>query len=209
MAAGQDVSLAAQGKVFTELLDHWGLAEPAVVAHDFGGCVALRTHLLHGVRYRALALVDAVALAPWGARPSSGSWATTPRCSSSCRPPCTGRWCGSTSARRASRGGSTRTSSTVWSSPGSVCWARRPSTVRSPRPTSGTPTRSRTGTTRSPCPHSCAGGDRTTPGSPWRRDENSPTVSPGARFEPLSGAGHLVQEDAPAALTAALIAFLG
>ncbi|MHC0430250.1 alpha/beta fold hydrolase [Streptomyces sp. O3] len=63
---GQDVSLAAQGRVFTELLDHWGLAEPAVVAHDFGGAVALRAHLLHGVRYRRLALVDPVALAPWG-----------------------------------------------------------------------------------------------------------------------------------------------
>lgn len=67
---GQDVSLAAQGRVFGELLDHWGLAgvgaEPAVVAHDFGGCVALRAHLLHGARYRRLALVDPVALPPFG-----------------------------------------------------------------------------------------------------------------------------------------------
>ncbi|MFK4107150.1 alpha/beta fold hydrolase [Streptomyces sp. NPDC002176] len=66
MADGQDVSLAAQGKVFTELLAHWGLDEPTVVAHDFGGAVALRAHLLHEARYRALALVDPVALAPWG-----------------------------------------------------------------------------------------------------------------------------------------------
>ncbi|MFI6521057.1 alpha/beta fold hydrolase [Spirillospora sp. NPDC050679] len=66
MSAGQDVSLAAQGRVFAELLEHWGLAEPLVAAHDFGGCVALRAHLLHGARYRRLALVDAVALAPWG-----------------------------------------------------------------------------------------------------------------------------------------------
>ena len=68
--AGQDVSLAAQGRVFGELLDHWGLtgagAEPAVVAHDFGGCVALRAHLLHGARYRRLTLVDPVALPPFG-----------------------------------------------------------------------------------------------------------------------------------------------
>ncbi|MEC4016263.1 alpha/beta fold hydrolase [Streptomyces sp. H27-D2] len=63
---GQDVSLAGQSQVFTELLAHWGLTEPFVVAHDFGGCVALRAHLLHDVRYRALALVDPVALAPWG-----------------------------------------------------------------------------------------------------------------------------------------------
>ncbi|MFJ4007525.1 alpha/beta fold hydrolase [Streptomyces sp. NPDC090023] len=66
MADGQDVSLAAQGNAFTELLAHWGLDEPTVVAHDFGGAVALRAHLLHGARYRALALVDPVALAPWG-----------------------------------------------------------------------------------------------------------------------------------------------
>ncbi|MFF7653601.1 alpha/beta fold hydrolase [Streptomyces sp. NPDC007983] len=69
-SAGQDVSLAAQGRVFGELLDHWGLtapgAEPVVVAHDFGGCVALRAHLLHGARYRRLALVDPVALPPFG-----------------------------------------------------------------------------------------------------------------------------------------------
>ncbi|MFE6740462.1 alpha/beta fold hydrolase [Streptomyces tubercidicus] len=68
--AGQDVSLGAQAGVFAELLAYWGLAteaaRPAVVAHDFGGCVALRAHLLHGVRYARLALVAPVALAPWG-----------------------------------------------------------------------------------------------------------------------------------------------
>lgn len=63
---GQDVSLDSQGKVFTELLAHWDVREPAVVAHDFGGAVALRAHLLHGAAYRRLALVDPVALAPWG-----------------------------------------------------------------------------------------------------------------------------------------------
>ncbi|MFR9798204.1 alpha/beta fold hydrolase [Streptomyces sp. MS06] len=66
MAEGQDVSLAAQGRVFAELMEHWRLPEPSVVAHDFGGCVALRAHLLHRVPYRRLALVDPVALAPWG-----------------------------------------------------------------------------------------------------------------------------------------------
>ncbi|MFJ9416381.1 alpha/beta fold hydrolase [Streptomyces sp. NPDC101227] len=63
---GQDVSLGAQARVFGELLAHWGLSRPAVVAHDFGGCVALRAHLLHGARYERLALVDPVALGPWG-----------------------------------------------------------------------------------------------------------------------------------------------
>ncbi len=67
MAEGQDVSLAAQGQLFTELLHHWQLPRPPhVVAHDFGGAVALRAHLLHGAEFRSLALVDVVALAPWG-----------------------------------------------------------------------------------------------------------------------------------------------
>ncbi|MEV0844092.1 alpha/beta fold hydrolase [Actinocatenispora sera] len=66
MAAGQDVSLGAQSRVFTELLEHWRLPAPAVVAHDFGGAVALRALLLHHARYRRLGLVDPVALAPWG-----------------------------------------------------------------------------------------------------------------------------------------------
>ncbi|PZT71252.1 alpha/beta hydrolase [Streptomyces sp. SW4] len=66
MSEGQDVSLAAQGRVFRALLDHWELERPSVVAHDFGGAVALRARLLHGAPYRRLALVDPVALAPWG-----------------------------------------------------------------------------------------------------------------------------------------------
>ena len=66
MDAGADVSLATQGRVLAALLDHWGLDAPDVVAHDYGGATALRAHLLHGARYRSLALVDVVALAPWG-----------------------------------------------------------------------------------------------------------------------------------------------
>ncbi|MFZ0088141.1 MAG: alpha/beta hydrolase [Solirubrobacteraceae bacterium] len=66
MEDGQDVSLATQGALLVDLLEHWQLAEPYVVAHDYGGAVALRAHLLHSARYRALALVDAVAVAPWG-----------------------------------------------------------------------------------------------------------------------------------------------
>jgi pimeloyl-ACP methyl ester carboxylesterase len=64
--AAQDVSLAAQGRLFAQLLDHWELDAPAVVAHDFGGAVSLRALLLERRRYRCLALVNVVALAPWG-----------------------------------------------------------------------------------------------------------------------------------------------
>lgn len=63
---GQDVSLAAQGRILSELLDHWGLDKPTVVGHDFGSAITLRTHLLEGRDFRAIALIDAVALSPWG-----------------------------------------------------------------------------------------------------------------------------------------------
>jgi pimeloyl-ACP methyl ester carboxylesterase len=63
---GQDVSLAAEASVFVELLRMWELTDPIVIAHDSGGAIALGAHLLDGMRYRKLALVDAVSLPPWG-----------------------------------------------------------------------------------------------------------------------------------------------
>lgn len=66
MRPNQDVSLAVQGRLFAALLSHWRLSKPDVVAHDFGGCTALRAHLLHGCEYGSLTLIDPVALAPWG-----------------------------------------------------------------------------------------------------------------------------------------------
>ncbi|QWF79758.1 alpha/beta fold hydrolase [Amycolatopsis sp. CA-230715] len=60
------VDLGTQGEVFAALLREWELAEPHVIAHDYGGAVSLRAHLLHGAKYASLALVDVVALRPWG-----------------------------------------------------------------------------------------------------------------------------------------------
>jgi pimeloyl-ACP methyl ester carboxylesterase len=60
------VSLDVQGELFAHLLGHWELARPHVVAHDYGGAVSLRAHLLHGADVSSLALVDVVALSPWG-----------------------------------------------------------------------------------------------------------------------------------------------
>lgn len=60
------VDLVTQGEAFAALLDHWGLAEPHVIAHDIGGAVALRARLRHGVHFASLCLVDVVALTPWG-----------------------------------------------------------------------------------------------------------------------------------------------
>lgn len=63
---GHRVSLDVQGELLADLLAHWDLPAPHLVAHDIGGAVALRAHLLHGARLASLALVDVVALAPWG-----------------------------------------------------------------------------------------------------------------------------------------------
>jgi pimeloyl-ACP methyl ester carboxylesterase len=66
MHEGQDVSLAVQNKVLTGLFGEWGLDRPDVLAHDFGGATALRAYYLDGLRYASLTIFDAVALAPWG-----------------------------------------------------------------------------------------------------------------------------------------------
>jgi len=60
------VSLDVQGELLADLVSHWELPSPHVVAHDYGGAVALRALLLHGCSFASLALVDVVALAPWG-----------------------------------------------------------------------------------------------------------------------------------------------
>jgi len=61
----QDVSIRAHAEVLAELIDQWGVVEPAVAGHDIGGAVVLRTHLLGEVAMSRLALIDAVALRPW------------------------------------------------------------------------------------------------------------------------------------------------
>ncbi len=43
-----DVSLGVQNQLLAQLLDHWNLQRPDVVAHDFGGATVLRAHLLDG-----------------------------------------------------------------------------------------------------------------------------------------------------------------
>lgn len=65
-SADQRTSLDIQGKVFAEMLDHWQLERPSVVAHDFGGATTLRAHLLHGCDFEKYVLMNVVALSPWG-----------------------------------------------------------------------------------------------------------------------------------------------
>ena len=66
MRAGQKVSLDVQGQILTDLLGHWRLENPYVVAHDFGGAITLRAHLLHGCDYRKWMMMNVVAIGPWG-----------------------------------------------------------------------------------------------------------------------------------------------
>jgi pimeloyl-ACP methyl ester carboxylesterase len=61
-----DVLHDAQNSLFAALVTHWGIGRPDIVAHDFGGSVALRAHLLDGVDYRSLILIDPVAISPQG-----------------------------------------------------------------------------------------------------------------------------------------------
>ena len=63
--AGQDVSIAAQTRLLTELIGMWGLEAPAVAGHDIGGAIVLRSHLLDEVPFSRIALIDAVVLRPW------------------------------------------------------------------------------------------------------------------------------------------------
>jgi pimeloyl-ACP methyl ester carboxylesterase len=62
---GLDVSIANQARVLAELVETWGLQEPCVAGHDIGGATVLRAHLLEGVPFGRIALVDAVVLRPW------------------------------------------------------------------------------------------------------------------------------------------------
>ncbi|MEP1144718.1 MAG: alpha/beta hydrolase [Henriciella sp.] len=66
MRPGQPTSLDIQGEVFVEMLGHWGLVSPKVIAHDFGGAITLRAHLLHRAEFEQLVLMNVVALRPWG-----------------------------------------------------------------------------------------------------------------------------------------------
>lgn len=62
---GLDVSIANQARLFAELVEALELEAPSVAGHDIGGAIALRAHLLEGVPFGCVALVDSVALRPW------------------------------------------------------------------------------------------------------------------------------------------------
>lgn len=61
-----DVSLGIQNQILDKLIDHWGLENPSIIGHDFGGTTVLRTHLINGRDFRKIVLIDPVAISPWG-----------------------------------------------------------------------------------------------------------------------------------------------
>ncbi|WP_027857282.1 alpha/beta fold hydrolase [Marinobacterium jannaschii] len=66
MKAGQDVSLGVQNRLLAALLRHWSIDQPEILCHDFGGATVLRAHYLNAVAIKRLTIIDPVALAPWG-----------------------------------------------------------------------------------------------------------------------------------------------
>jgi|SRR5215208_1700992 pimeloyl-ACP methyl ester carboxylesterase len=71
---GQDVSIVAQARVLRELIEARGLDAPAIAGHDIGGGIVLRAHLLEGVSFSRIAVLDAVVLTPWLSEPRSTTW---------------------------------------------------------------------------------------------------------------------------------------
>ena len=66
-----DANLAQQSEVFAALYNSWkktwpSQVKPHVIAHDHGGLMSLRAHLLHGCAYASLCLINVVALGPFG-----------------------------------------------------------------------------------------------------------------------------------------------
>jgi pimeloyl-ACP methyl ester carboxylesterase len=61
-----DVSLGIQNQILDQLIDHWGLDDPFIIGHDFGGTTVLRTYLINGRTFRKIVLIDPVAVSPWG-----------------------------------------------------------------------------------------------------------------------------------------------
>lgn len=61
-----DVSLGIQNQILDQLLNHWGLENPPIIGHNFGGATVLRTHLLNERVFEKIVLIDPVSLSPWG-----------------------------------------------------------------------------------------------------------------------------------------------
>ena len=60
-----DTSVTGQVPIFEGLLEHWGLSDLHVIAHDIGGGVAQRFALQSPERVRSLTMIDVVSFDSW------------------------------------------------------------------------------------------------------------------------------------------------
>jgi pimeloyl-ACP methyl ester carboxylesterase len=205
MREGQDVSLGVQNRVLAALLDHWGLERPDVAAHDFGGATALRAHLLGGRDYRSLTLIDSVAVRPWGSpfvrhvRDHEAAFAKAPSYIHEAILQAYLR----TALHRPLPDQELRPYLEPWlGGIGQPAFYRQIAQMDE-RHTDEV--EHRYGEVR--CPVQILWGEEDT-WIPIERGRKLAAMIPDARFRPIGGAGHLVQEDAPEAIVAMLLAFL-
>ncbi len=62
---GQDTSVKAQSRALAQLLDRWQLERPALVGHDIGAAIVLRTHLIEQRPASRIVLIDGALFRPW------------------------------------------------------------------------------------------------------------------------------------------------
>ncbi|MBY8977922.1 alpha/beta hydrolase [Rhodobacteraceae bacterium NNCM2] len=201
-AKGGDVSLGVQSRVLRALFEHWDLDQPEVLAHDFGGATVLRGWILEGLRYRKLTLVDPVVLSPWGSpfvahvRQHEAAFAGMPAY-----------------AHRALlaayiRGASHRGLSDDVLEPYLTPWLGEVGLPAFYAQIAQMDSRfteeieQRLG--EIDCPTTILWGERDE-WLPFEQGERLARMIPGARLIPVPEAGHLVQEDAPEAILAALL----
>jgi len=60
-----DTSVSGQLPIILELLDHWGLSNPHIVAHDIGGAIAQQLGIFHPDKIKSLTLIDCVSFDSW------------------------------------------------------------------------------------------------------------------------------------------------
>jgi len=202
---GQDVSLGVQNEIFAALLDHWGLERPDVVAHDFGGATALRAHLLNGKDYRSLTLIDPVALTPWGSpfvqhvRQHETAFSGLPDYIQRAIVPTYIRG----AIHREIPDDELAPYVQPWlGDPGQAAFYRQIAQMDPRYTLEAQPLYS---TIRCPVQILWGEEDRWIP---VERGRELHHMIPGSQFHPIPNAGHLVQEDAPEAIVAALLRFL-
>ncbi|KAJ5649346.1 uncharacterized protein N7484_003069 [Penicillium longicatenatum] len=65
-----DADLSGQSEVFAALYKYWarswGSRKAHVIAHDHGGLMSLRAHIIHGCEFASLCLINVVAIGPFG-----------------------------------------------------------------------------------------------------------------------------------------------